>query len=58
MKYQLPRKREEILEEINNVKWEARESYDRTAHAILLLAEIILEKEEYPTLDENPNQKT
>ena len=50
----LPRKREDIIAELNEIKSDTHHMRDgRLVRAVCILAEVILDKEDYPTLDDN-----
>ena len=50
----LPRKREDIIKELSEIKRDSVDTRDsRLVRAVCILAEVILDKEDYPTLDDN-----
>ena len=50
----LPRKREDIIAELNEIKRDSVDTQDsRLVRAVCILAEVMLDKEDYPTLDDN-----
>ena len=50
----LPRKREDIIAELNEIKRDSVDTQDsRLVRAVCILPEVMLDKEDYPTLDDN-----
>ena len=54
----LPRKREDIIDELLNIKRESIGTQDgRLVRAICILTEVILDKEDYVTFEENDSSE-